>query len=54
MFVLSRSKGTMKVELALSGEEERDGPTTVVGQKKCSQTKELQTSAYLYVEHLIG
>lgn len=30
MFVLSRSKGTMKVKLALSGEEERDGPTTVV------------------------
>ena len=30
MFVLSRSEGTMKVELALNGEEESDGPTTVV------------------------
>lgn len=30
MFVLSQSKGTMKAELALSGGEERDGPTTVV------------------------
>ena len=30
VFVLSRSEGTMKVELAPSGEEERDGPTTVL------------------------
>ena len=30
MFVLSRSEGTMEVELALNGEEESDGPTTVV------------------------
>ena len=28
MFALSRSESTMKVELALSSEEETDGPTT--------------------------
>ena len=51
--------GMRKVELALNGEEESNGPTAVValhegkikgtGAEKLSKTKELQTSAYLYL-----